>query len=62
MVPINNVQVDNHLILGKDEDLRKQYDLNLNSNSFGSSNSFDSFGSMGTDEAIMILNPCDYTI
>lgn len=27
-----------------------------------SSGSFGSFGEMGVDEAIMILNPCEYTM
>lgn len=30
--------------------------------SIGSADSFESFGSMGAEEAILILNPCDYTI
>ena len=35
---------------------------NENVRSFNSSNSFESFGSMGSDEAVVILNPCDYTV
>ena len=47
-------------IFGKTDDLQ-----NLgkkNSDSFGSTDSFKSFGSMDEKDEVLIMNPCDYTI
>ena len=40
----------------------KTANINVNKASFGSSSSFDSFGSMGEEEAIIIVNPSQYTL
>jgi len=42
--------------------LREKYNLKANSGSFNSTGSFESFGSMECDEALIIMNPSDYTI
>ena len=66
MAPIRTAIVNNNLILGTDKDLRAKFFKNLgwkqSQSSFGSTESFESFGSMGEDEAVIILNPCDYTV
>ena len=44
--------------------MRDKYGLNLkeNSFSFNSGGSFESFGSIGLDEALVILNPFEFTV
>jgi len=66
LAPVKTTVINNNLVFGRDKCLRSKYDLsaknNTNINSFGSTESFESFGSMEADEAILILNPCDYTV
>ena len=67
MVPIAVSRIDNNL-LNKGgfikSSLRESTMKNKQNKvqSFGSNDSFSSFGSMGTDEAIIIVNPNEYTI
>ena len=59
MVPIKNAIVNNKFVLGHDASLWRSFGL---SSSFGSADSIDSFGSLGADEGILIMNPGEYTI
>lgn len=63
MVPIFTSTIDNQLLKPKTVSAADMNNINKSLNSsFGSNDSFRSFGSMGTDEALIIINPCDYTI
>jgi hypothetical protein len=59
MVPIKSALVNNKLILGCDVNLWQNFG---NKSSFTSVESFDSFGSMGVEEGILVMNPGDYTV
>lgn len=62
---IKTTVIDNKVIFGRDQTLRNKFlsaPNNVNTSSFGSTDSFESFGSMENDEALLILNPCDYTV
>jgi hypothetical protein len=59
MVPIKSATINNKFILGSDMVLYQKYAL---TSSFASVESFDSFGSMGAEEGIIIMNPSDYTV
>lgn len=63
MVPIFTSTIDNQLLKPKTVSPSDMHNINKSvTSSFGSNDSFRSFGSMGTDEALIIINPCDYTI
>ena len=66
MVPIKNAVINSKLLVGSDLSMRDKYGLNLNkeenSHSFGSGSSFESFGSIGLDDALVILNPFEFTV
>lgn len=59
MVPIKSALVNNKFILGCDVNLWQTFG---NKSSFTSVESFESFGSMGVEEGILIMNPGDYTV
>jgi hypothetical protein len=59
MVPIKSALVNNKLILGCDVNLWQKFG---NKSSFTSVESFESFGSMGVEEGILIMNPGEYTV
>ena len=64
MVPIRNAVISSKYFIGQDSSLRNKFGdgLKENSHSFNSGSSFDSFGSLGLDEALVILNPFEFTV
>ena len=64
LAQVKTTIISNQFIFGRDQNLRAKYDLtgSKNASSFGSTDSFESFGSMGNEDALVILNPCDYTV
>lgn len=64
MAPIINRSINERVLFAKN--LRKNLKTNSNNSSQISSTSsgasFSSFGEMSLDEAMLIINPCDYTL